>query len=292
MSFGFFEKLIDEMREEALKNNFVLTPKAIAEALLKFPKAEMDAHLVIGGQNGVGKSYLMLAIAKELLRLKGKDSNLVQAYHDETLNFIFASMPKQIFANLITQTEERIFLIDELKPFFDYKLSQTKIQTHLYNAVEVARFKRHIFIGCARDYTKLDLNYRNAKAQMLIYLFDRVVSFNKRKNAYETRFTYGSVFASNISMEFEDKFMFSMIRGYDMKTTRVLCEKLPTWVGHILVYPPITYGLTKGDLLLYKDMKEYASRQYMQNTEPAPKRAKREISDVEELQDELKKVRL
>lgn len=251
---GVFESIFSELKQKSASKNFLLSPKDIAESMHLLSKAQCDAHCIIAGQNGVGKSYLMLAIGKELLKLKTgqKSINLINSHVKGEVGMFFSYHSRADLSEFIANNEDSVILIDELKNFFDYRMTMTRQQNDLYNKLEYARSKRNSFIGCVRDYTKLDINYRNAKAEILIYLFDRVVDMK----TFKTKCAYGYVFIGNASVEMEDKFQFSYIRGYDMATTRALIETLPSWVGNMIVKPIKEYGITQAELNFYEYHKE------------------------------------
>lgn len=175
--------------------------------------------------------------------------------------YISPLVEKLEFAKLILESQDRVFLIDELNAFFHYRTSMTKQQTLLLTAIERARANRNVFIGCVRDYEKLDINYRNGKAQLLIYLFDVVRDFETLQKMpdgnefFAFRCSYGSVFVGNSSLEAEDKFFFHFLRGLPMANMKASAERLPSWVGNIIVFPYEKYGLKKKDIEAYEKMK-------------------------------------
>jgi len=264
MAWGALERNINFLRAASAKNGYRITLEMIADFIEETQRCKLDGHIIVGGQNGTGKSYLQLALAKVFLRRVGLHTEFDMAVEEGTLDFFFAYHKREDLARAIKNNYRCVFVIDELRPFFDYKRSITSAQTNLYNLVEVARARNHIYIGASRDYTKLDINYRNAKAQVLIYLFDKVIDPNKIGNDgfYLTKFTYGAVFVGNPALEYEDKFNFANLRGYSMETTKYLAEKLPTWVGNIVVENVGKYGISDEDLAVYEAKKEMGIRRY------------------------------
>ncbi len=264
MTWGVLERNINVLKAASAKNKFSLSMEDIANFIIESQKCKLDAHVIVGGQNGMGKSYLELALAKTFLNRIHQSASFAEAETAKKLQFFFSYHTRQDLVDAIKEKQHCVFVIDELKPFFDYKRSMSIEQTELYNTVEIARSHSNVFVGAARDYTKLDLNYRNAKAQLLIYLIDKVVDFKSfdSNGLYKTKFTYGACFVGNPSLEYEDKFMFSALRGYSMESTKYLAEKLPTWVGNIVCKDVSYYGVTPDDLALYEKEKEVGIKDY------------------------------
>lgn len=262
--WGVLERNNNILKAKSAKNRFSVSLESIIEYAIEAQKSKMDAHILIGGQNGLGKSYLQLAMAKTFLRYTGQKEDFGIATQEKHLKFFFAQNTKKDLMEAIKEHQRAAFIIDELRPLFDYKRSMTIEQTALYNLVEVARSHGNIFIGASRDYTKLDINYRNAKAQILIYLIDKVLDTNKLdgNGFYPTKFSYGAVFVGNPALEYEDKFQFSQLRGYSIETTKYLAEKLHTWVGNIVVKHVKHYGITPNDLRVYEEEKEKGIKTY------------------------------
>lgn len=283
MTWGVLERNINILKARSASNKYRITLDMIADFILETMKSRLDAHLIVGGQNGMGKSYLQLALAKVFLKRVNQPLDFTTAHHNGKLKFFFAQHKREDLRDAIKEKRQCVFLIDELRPFFDYKRSMTNEQTELYNMVEIGRSHGNIFVGASRDYTKLDINYRNAKAQILIYLIDKVVDYKKldKDGCYKTKFTYGAVFVGNPALEHEDKFLFSNLRGYSLETTKYLAEKLPTWVGNIVVDDVGKYGVTDDDLMLYEREKEIGIASYSQEIKKKQKRDLYEVDDYE-----------
>ena len=282
MVWGVLERNINFLKAASARNRYRVTLEMIADFIMETQKSKLDAHLITGGQNGAGKSYYQLAQTKVFLKRRGLPLSFAEALKANSLRFFYVYDTRDRMIEALKECKNAVFMIDELKPFFDYKRSMTVDQTELYNMVEVARSHNNVFVGAARDYTKIDVNYRNAKAQLLIYLFDKVVDYTKldEHGYYKTLFSYGSVFVGNPSLEYEDKFMFSTLRGYSMETTKYLAEKLPTWVGNIVVENVSKYGVTPEDISIYEREKESGIQRY----EYKAKSKKRALTEDEEVE--------
>jgi hypothetical protein len=279
MTWGTLEFNINLLKTSAAQNGYRITLDMIVDFILRAQKSKLDAHVLVGAQNGIGKSYLEMALAKCFLKKINQPPEFATAKANGKLSFFFSHNSREDLAESIKKNHLCVHVIDELRPFFDYKRSMTSKQTNLYNLVEIARSHGNVYIGASRDYMKLDNNYRNAKAQILIYLFDKVVDFNSvdKDGFYVTLFSYGAVFVGNPSLEHEDKFQFSNLRGYSIETTKYLCEKLPTWVGNIVVEHVSTYGVTTDDIAVYEAEKERGVHMFEQRAEEekAPKKDRR-----------------
>lgn len=281
MVWGVLERNINYIKAASAKNKYRISPDMIVDFVLEAQRGHMDAHIIAGGQNGLGKSYLLLGVAKRFLQRMNYNADFATASKEGHLEFFFAHHSREQLKEAIKTRKGCVFVIDELRPFFDYKRSMTKVQTSLYNTVEIARSNSNVYIGASRDYTKLDINYRNAKAQMLLYLFDKVVD-SQRLDAdgfYTTKFTYGAVFAGNPSLEYEDKFMFSQLRGYSLETTKYLAEKLRTWIGNIVVENVEKYGVSPSDISFYNEQKEKGIQEFEKEYKQSRMTAKDEDDD-------------
>lgn len=264
MVWGVLERNINQLKAKSARNRYRLTLDDIAQFILDSQRSRLDAHILVGGQNGMGKSYLQLALAKTFLKHINLPLDFKEAEKNGKLQFFFSYHERKDLKAAIKEKKQCVMVIDELRPFFDYKRSMVTEQVDLYNTVEIARSHGNVFVGASRDYTKLDINYRNAKAQLLIYLIDKVVDYSKfdKEGCYETRFAYGAVFVGNPALEHEDKFLFSRLRGYSIETTKYLAEKLPTWVGNIVVENVGKYGVSASDIKLYETEKERGVSSY------------------------------
>lgn len=198
---------------------------------------EMDVHVAICGQNGVGKTYLLLMLLKKAI---GKQfiSNLLLAKH--TTNDL---------VRFILENRDTTLGIDELNQYFHYQRHAENEQKHLLTTIELARSNRIAIAGCARDPRKLALNYRQGKLSIVIWILDR---FSKGGS-------YAMVFVGNPSIESYDKFGFSMIAGdiVSIADAREMFEELPSFIGYMRV-DDATKHLTKDEIENYKFEKQKA----------------------------------
>jgi hypothetical protein len=197
-----------------------------------------DCHLAIGGQNGVGKSIVLLMMQKAY---QGKISfdNLFLA--DKTTNDII---------RFLLTNRNTLLCIDELNISFGYKQHATTEQNHLISMVELARSKMIPIVGCIRDPRKLTLNYRQGKLSICIWVLDRL---KKDKGAY------AAVFVANNMVEGEDRFgwQYLTIDSFDYDQMRSQIEKVPSFVCYMWI-PPALKILTKDEIAAYDEKKDVA----------------------------------
>lgn len=133
--------------------------KDVIDLIVMLQQYEMDCHIVIAGQNGVGKSHMLLIILKLFLGDKWFD-NLILARHTTS-----------DIVNFILQHNKTICGIDELNQYLGYKEHSYEEQNHLIKSFELGRSKAIGFIGCVRDPRKVTLNYRDGKVSIVIWRF-------------------------------------------------------------------------------------------------------------------------
>lgn len=229
-----YNKTVDEIK--ARPGQIVERPD-IVKIVYMMQEFEMDVHIVIAGQNGVGKSYVLLMFMKEFLG-KGFLKNMLLAHH--TYN--------DFVRFLLTETNT-LLGVDEMNQYLYYKQHSDKNQNHLIKQMELARSKRIGVMGCVRDPRKLTLNYRQGKMSIVIWVLDR--------------FTYGgsyaAVFVANPSVESYDKFGFGMIADNltDIASVREVFEDMPSFVGYLRI-PHIDKVLSKTEVSEYKELKDKA----------------------------------
>ncbi len=233
---GVLERVYKDFERSALRKEGQIEYEDIVKFVRDLQDNEFDAHLLIVGQNGLGKSRLMLSLMKALAPDSITDDNLLFAFHD-TRDLI----------KKIGTLSRTVLGIDEAKKFFHYKMSMTTEQNLLVNYIEYARENGLAFIVCAKDYQHLNNNYREGKVQMVIWLIDR---FEDGKYA-----GLGAVFLGNPIIDSGDKFMFSFLRpALNFEDFRIRAEMLPTFMGYLFISPD-TQLVTKGEITLYKKLK-------------------------------------
>ena len=229
---GFFEQSMQLLIDASYKQGGTLEVQDIADFIKFLREHEQDAHVPFMGQNGSGKSIAAWIVNKRVGRFDLK-KNMIFPYH-----------PVQHLIQQITQRQGTSFQIDELGNFFPYKLSMSYDQIALFNAIEVARSNRNSFIGCTRDILRINNNYRNGKAQLLIWILDR-----------NDKGSLAVVLLGNPLFETEDKFMVSLIRpSYSLNDITQQIEKLPTFIGYLFFDDYHKY-ITDEEMNEYKRLK-------------------------------------
>jgi len=244
-----------------------LTIQEINELIKMLQVYENDCHVAIVGQNGSGKSYLMLMFLKDELKEKMLE------------HIIFAKHTTADITNFILHNTRTLLGIDELRQFFDYKKHASDEQNHLIGMIELGREKRIGIIGCVRDFKKITVNYRNGKVAVVIWIIDR----------FKDGGSYAAVFVANPLIEGSDRFGFNTlsIGVVDFNQMRAELERLPTFVGYLKI-PNIHEVLTDEEIALYKKEKQiamaYANLKYHVD------RYRKKKIEFEELRDELNRI--
>jgi hypothetical protein len=229
---GIYKRFIDDAKRSGM-----LTLDEILELVDMLQKYELDCHIVVAGQNGIGKSYILLMLLKKALGDKWMD-NLMLAKH--TTNDLI---------QFILNNKSTICGIDELNQYLYYTRHASHEQDHLITTFELARSKSIGFVGCIRDPRKVSLNYRDGKMSIVIWIMDR----------FREGGAIAAVFVTNPVIESFDKFGFGLLPGdvVDFDEMRALFEELPSFVGYLRV-PHMKHIFKKGELDRYKKEKEVA----------------------------------
>jgi len=260
MTYGILERLIKHFEQKVIDNEGVVDIRYVAEFVRELQNHEYDAHVVIMGQNGSGKSMLMLALMKLLDPNSIKENKIVYAY-DRTSRLI----------SILKDMRDGVVGIDEAKKFFHYKQSMTTEQIVLTNMIEYARENRNAVVSCTNDVRRLNNNYRNAKVQMVIWLLDRYDEKEERLKSY------GLVFIGNPALEEEDKFqMNSFMNLYSFESIRLVAESLPTFYGYVFL-EDIKNIVSEEELRIYQENKKKGIMQVA--TEYLEKLSKKEDGD-------------
>lgn len=158
---GLYEELFESLRAKSMSNGFELHPKDIAEATKLLREEEMDSHIGVMGQNGLGKSMATFILQKYCGGI-----NL------DSMLFPFTPVSKLIY--LLSEKQNENIYIDELQIYFDYLGWNSLEQRALMQTIETNRANQNVMFGCCRDVTRINHNYRNGKIHTLIWLLDRI----------------------------------------------------------------------------------------------------------------------
>ena len=193
-------------------NKGIVKYNYIKQIAMAYRKSKLDFHFVFSAQNGVGKSYTALTLAKYINPEFDVKEDIIYSYHDY-----------DYLINKIRTSKDKVIMIDEANRFFYYLKHQAKKQTELMQTIEICRANRNIFIPCVRDARKLDYNYRNGKVNMINHLFDRT----------KKQTPIGFILQGQHMFENEDKFLLSRIPPTNsIETLCKAVEKLPTFRGY------------------------------------------------------------
>lgn len=229
---GIYKRFIDDARKEG-----ILHLDDIIRLIRMCQKYELDCHIVVAGQNGIGKSYVLLMLLKKAMGDSWND-NLMLAKHstNDLIQFIL-------------DNSGTVCGIDEMNQYLYYTRHASREQDHLITTFELARSKSIGFIGCIRDPRKISLNYRDGKMSVVIWMMDR----------FRDGGSVSAVFVTNPVIESFDKFGFSTLPGdiVDFDEMRALFEELPSFVGYLRA-PHAKHIFKRGELDGYKKEKEVA----------------------------------
>lgn len=265
---GVLERIYDDFKEKVRLSRGVVKLDYIRDFVRDLQNHEYDAHIVIMGQNGNGKSMLMLELMKRI------DPNSIM-----NGNLLFASNTTRDLISLIKKSKKTIIGIDEAKRFFHYKFHMYTEQIVLTNMIEYARSNNIAFISCANDIRRLTSNYRNAKVQMVIWLLDKY-------DDNEIGKSYGLVFLGNPALEEEDKFQMNAFTNlYTFEQIRYVAERLHTFVGYIFV-EDIHHIVTEEELRYYIQKKQESiiaeAERYAEKLENKEKTKENSLAKIKE----------
>lgn len=252
---GIYESAIESLRGKAADRGLAMTgnaqakilePSDITDMLKEFRDSELDAHPGVMGQNGLGKTMATFILAKYMGGVTMQDMVYPFNTHSELIEKIAKLKNHNIY-------------VDELNVFFDYLGWNSKEQRALMNTIEVCRENCNIIFGCMRDYSRININYRNGKMNPLIWILDRVKA-NKEKGVEP--YSYGVVLLGNPFIQIEDKFFLSQLPpSYDYRVMRTMIERLPSFIGYIR-FDNIDKHVDKDIIKTYRVFKEQG-KQYM-----------------------------
>lgn len=220
-----------------IKQRGLCTINDVYDLIKMMQKFEMDCHIVIAGQNGVGKTSLLLAV---MSKFHGKQwfPNLMLAKH--TTNDII---------QFILHKSVTLCGVDEWNQYLNYLEHGSSEQKHFMTQLELARSKSIAFVGCVRDPRKLTKNYRDGKMSVVLWTLDRYIDGG----------SYAAVFVTNPVIESYDRFGFDMIPGdiIDFDEIRTVFESLPSFVGYLNMDNLLNH-LDKKEITHYKQEKDMA----------------------------------
>jgi hypothetical protein len=234
----FLSKL-ENLRDKYLnETDRCINMDEIIEVIKIMQDCKMDCHVAIMGQNGVGKTYLLLMMLKKYLGSKWIE------------NLLLAKHTTNDFIHFILTHSKTLMGIDEMNQYLDYKEHLDEEQKHLIRQIELSRDNRVAIIGCIRDARKLTVNYRQGKLSIVIWILDR----------FTNKGSYAAVFIANPTVESADKFGFSLISGdiTNFNDLRWIIEdKMNSFIGYMKI-PNVMTVMNKDEIKHYEDEKKMA----------------------------------
>lgn len=230
---GTYNRLL---RKAATQRSLLI--EDVVELLRELQANQTDCHCAIAGQNGSGKSIVLLMLQKKYQGAVSFDSLYLA---DKTTNDII---------RFLLTNRNTLLCIDEMNISFGYKQHASVEQNHLISMVELARSKMIPIVGCIRDPRKLTLNYRDGKLSVCIWVLDRY---------REGRGAYAAVFVANAMVEGEDRFgwQYLTVDSFDYEQMRHQIERVPSFIGYMRV-PPLSDVLSKKEIGDYNERKDVA----------------------------------
>lgn len=253
---------------DGLKNKGLFELDDILKLARMLQDVEADLHVTVAGQNGVGKSFLMLMLLKQYVG-KGWEHNMMLA----------GNRPNDIITFLL-KNEKTMLAVDEWNQFLYYKQGAELEQQHLITTLELARSKRIATVGCIRDPRKLSYNFRSGKMSIVLWLLDR----------FREGGSVAAVFVASPMIESEDRFGFMYLSDEveSFEAMREMMESLPSFVGYMKV-PDARTILSRKELDGYRKAKEtamaYAHYNYCR------KMLKKRRMDMEEYNEQIRQLK-
>jgi len=249
MQKGVIESVFRRFQQKSTESYGYVFPEYIAELIQELQRNRLDAHVLIAGSNGSGKSMMAIGIAK-LLNPKADiiNKNTLYAFH-KTSDFI----------DKIEQLKGDVLIVDEITKFLNYREHADKKNQKLIQFIEIARANRVAFVSCCRDYRKVDLNYRHGKAQVVIQMIDW---FKSDKGFGRS---YGAVFCSPPIVESAERFGLDyLVSAHSPSEMRAMCENLQSFQGFIFL-DDIRSVISQQELDDYEARKQEGITQSMEN---------------------------
>lgn len=206
---GIYQSAMERLVDCSLAGGGYLKPKDLADYNLALRKHKFDSHTIFQGNNGMGKTMASFIVKSFMGEL------------DIARDVIYPQTPVDEVISRITKEKNVNFMFDELSHLFPYKRSMESSQIALFSAIEVARANKNAFLGCCRDLSTINNNYRNGKAQVLVWMLDR-----------EDDCSLASVHLASPVSEIEDKFFIDHVQAtynYNHLIRQVM--RLPSFIG-------------------------------------------------------------
>lgn len=256
-----FETLYNNFKFMIFENDGFVELRHIEYFVRMFQERRLDCSVLINGQNGFGKSMLMLAIMKQLdPNSIGNPDQILYAYHT-TRDFLMK----------IKKLRKCPLAVDEMGIFFSYRLSNTTEQQALFSYIEVARQNAIATIAASRNIFTLNNNYRNSKVCMVLWILDRYDAEGQKFpeipgiDKKYMRPVVGDTgkersviacFVGNPIQEGEDRFSLEQLQYCkNWSEWRIKAERLPSFRGYMIMDDIDAY-ITHAELKEYETAKQ------------------------------------
>lgn len=253
--YDLFDRIHRKFNSQIVEDDGDVTPDNIVSMIKGYSQASLDFHLTVGGQNGTGKSWTGLAVAKYIQEKAFKKK------FDLEDNVIYAFNTVQELIEKISTKEKEVIALDESNMFLSYKNNASKSNQALITIMEICRENQNCLVNMVRDVRKLDNNYRNGKVNLLLLLIDRQVGEGPEgyDPSDDSQFNpdiyrpYGAMLQGNFFFEDEDKFKLDTLPSTSSQSElKEALQELDTFRG---VFPGFNY-LTPEEITLYRTLKK------------------------------------
>ena len=152
-----YNRFIDRSLTSMYKYNYITTD-IIADYLKDLASLDADSHLLIVGQNGIGKSTAAFDIGQRIEDLKVE-------------NVIFSTDTPAIALEKMNYDGSKVIIIDEA----ELLLGSTDFfyNRNLTRFMQAIRYKNKIYLACAIEYFAIEKEYRDHKVQLVLWLIER-----------------------------------------------------------------------------------------------------------------------
>jgi len=152
-----YTKFLDRSALSMYKNGYITTD-IIADYLKELASLDADSHMLIVGQNGIGKSSAAFEIASKIENLSPE-------------NIIFSTDSDEAALDKMANKDKKTLIIDEA----ELLLSSTEYYYNrdLTRYIQAIRFLNKIYFACAIEYFAIEKEYRDHKVQLVLWLVER-----------------------------------------------------------------------------------------------------------------------
>lgn len=152
-----YTKFLERSALSMYKNGYISTD-IIADYLKELASLDADSHMLIVGQNGIGKSSAAFEIASKIENLSPE-------------NVILSTDSDEVALDKMANKNKKTLIIDEA----ELLLSSTEYYYNrdLTRYIQAIRFLNKIYFACAIEYFAIEKEYRDHKVQLVLWLVER-----------------------------------------------------------------------------------------------------------------------